>query len=195
LTASRKIPVDQARGAEQFGVEAEIGSMADAYGYLFRRAHALFGASYNDYFAGTGLNITPVLGGMLILIDENPGLSQIELARLMRIEGSSMWQNVTRLIELGYIDRRRQEHDQRAFALDLTERGRKAVPRIKAGMLRHQRDMMSVLSDAERAQLRSMLLRLIDEGERRRDLAATSTARGGEAGRKTPPWRARRAAG
>lgn len=143
----------------------EIGTLTGGYGHLFRRAHILFCDHYNAHFAKEGIQITPVLGGMLILIDEHPGLSQIELARLLRIEASSMWENVARLIELGYIERRRAAKDRRAYTLHLSAHGCEILARVLEGMRQHQRVLLSVLSEKERKSLSSMLLRLIDHGE------------------------------
>jgi DNA-binding MarR family transcriptional regulator len=169
--------------------EAEIGSLTEGYGHLFRRAHSLFCDHYNAHFEREGVQITPVLGGMLILIDEHPGLNQIELARLMRIEGSSMWQHVARLTEFAYVQRRRSEHDRRGYTLHLSARGRDVLALVRKGMKQHQRVLLSALSGDERRHLRSMLLRLIDHGERSMsDSAAKSNRLGREAAR--PPTRA-----
>jgi len=157
--------------------EAEIGSLAGGYGHLFRRAHMLFGEHYIAHFAKEGVQITPVLGGMLILIDEHPGLSQIKLARLMRIEGPSMWQNVARLIDLGYIEHRRADSDRRAFKLRLSPRGRAVLARVRRGMSRHQLVLLSALSEKERESLKSMLLRVIDHGEHLKCIGATKSDR------------------
>lgn len=162
---------------EPSATEAEIGTLTGGYGHLFRRAHMLFGEHYIAYFAKEGVEITPVLGGMLILIDEHPGLSQIELARLMRIEGPSMWQHVARLIDLGYIERRRAENDRRAFQLHLSPYGRAVLVRVRRGMIQHQRVLLSALSERERDNLRAMLLRLIDHGEHMTGIVATKSNR------------------
>lgn len=158
--------------------EAEIGTLTGGYGHLFRRAHILFCEHYNAHFARKGVQITPVLGGMLILIDEHPGLSQIELARLMRIEGPSMWQHVARLVELGYIERQRADNDQRAFKLHLSTLGREVLARVRKGMSQHQRAMLSVLSEEERKSLKSILLRLIDHGEQLMGIDVTKSNSG-----------------
>lgn len=157
--------------------EAEIGTLTGGYGHLFRRAHILFSDHYNAYFAKEGIQITPVLGGMLILIEEHPGLSQIELARLMRIEGPSMWQHVARLVDLGYIERRRADNDRRAFQLHLSALGRGVLVRVRKGMIQHQRVLLSVLSAEERSRLKSMLLRLIDHSEHLMSIDVTKSDR------------------
>ena len=146
-----------------------LGSLTEAYGYLFRRAHSLFVSSYVDFFEQAEIKLTPVLGAILMVIDDNPGLSQIELARLMGIEGATMWQNVARLSELGYIERKRQTHDQRAFILKLNKRGQEVLILVRRGMREHQQKLLAVLSSDEQVLLKSMLLRLIDEADRCED--------------------------
>lgn len=109
--------------------------------------------------------VTPVQCGMMILIDENPGLTQIELARLLKVEGSTLWQLVDRLLELGFIQRRRVRNDRRAFAIHLSPGGRKALRRIERGLRLHQEALLSCLTVKERAALSAMLLRVIEAGD------------------------------
>jgi DNA-binding MarR family transcriptional regulator len=145
---------------------ARLGRLSDQVGYLLRRASNVFTSHWALQFAREEMSITPVQCGMLILVDENPGLTQIELARLLKVEGSTLWQLVDRLLKLGFIRRRRVPDDRRAFAIHLSQAGRKALQRIERGLRQHQRALLACLSEAERASLTAMLTRVIDAGDR-----------------------------
>lgn len=145
---------------------ARLGRLSGSVGYLLRRASNVFTAHWSLQFEGEEVAITPVQCGMMILVDENPGLTQIELARLLRIEGSTLWQLVDRLLELGFIQRRRVRNDRRAFAIHLSPDGRKALRRFERGLRLHQDALLLCLSGKERAALSAMLLRIIEAGDR-----------------------------
>ena len=144
----------------------KLGRMLDAPGFLLRKANIVFRLHYMEYFKDSGLEVTPVMGGMLILISENPGINQIELARLLKIEGSTLWQTISRLVELGYVDRKRVPTDRRAFALNTSKRGQAALDEIESGMARHQKALMSILTSDERKLFVDILQRLIRHGEK-----------------------------
>lgn len=145
---------------------ARLGRLSEQIGYLLRRASNVFSAHWSLQFRGKEVTITPVQCGMLILIDENPGLTQIELARLLNVEGSTLWQLVDRLLKLGFIRRRRLPDDRRAFAIHLSSSGRRALQHFEEGLRLHQRALLACLSDKEQSALSAMLLRVIEAGDR-----------------------------
>ncbi|MDT3686072.1 MAG: MarR family transcriptional regulator [Pseudorhodoplanes sp.] len=145
---------------------ARLGRLSDQVGYLLRRASNVFSAHWALQFRDEGVTITPLQCGMLILIDENPGLTQIELARLLNVEGSTLWQLVDRLLKLGFIRRRRVPDDRRAFAIHLSSGGRRTLQHFEEGLRLHQRALLACLSDKEQGALSAMLLRVIEAGDR-----------------------------
>jgi DNA-binding MarR family transcriptional regulator len=136
-----------------------------AIGYRLRRAHLLFVDHWNRVFTDLGLTVAPMQGGMLVLIDRNPGLSQIELGRLLGVEGSTMVQAVGRLIDLGFVQRYRLPDDRRCWALHLTRRGKQAVGVLEANMRRHEDLLMADFTADERRQFSDMLARLLRRGD------------------------------
>jgi len=145
--------------------QARLGRLSGQVGYLLRRASNVFTTHWSLQFGNEEAAITPVQCGMMMLVDENPGLTQIELARLLKIEGSTLWQLVDRLLALGFIVRRRVRNDRRAFAIHLSPEGRKALRRFERGLRLHQDALLSCLSAKERAALSAMLLRVIETGD------------------------------
>lgn len=172
-TGGRRVRASGKRGAVKAAPAppARLGRLSGQVGYLLRRASSVFSTHWGLQFAEEEVAVTPVQCGMLILVDENPGLTQIELARMLKVEGSTLWQLVDRLLELGFIHRHRVPDDRRAFAIHLSQAGRKALRRIERGLRQHQRALLDCLSAKERSSLSKMLLRVIETGDHLNDQA------------------------
>lgn len=147
------------------GETPRLGVLTGAPGFLLRRAINVFSNHYRQDLLKAGIPVTGVQGGMMILIDENPGLTQIELARLMAVEGSTLSLSLGRLLELSYVQRYRVPQDRRAFALHLTRLGRQVRARLDDLMAQHQNAVLSLLSTSERAQFIDFLQRIVTRGE------------------------------
>jgi DNA-binding MarR family transcriptional regulator len=141
--------------------EATATSLAAVAGFRLRRLQGLFAAHYVAWFREAGLGVTPVQGGILLLVDENPGLTQIALARLLRIEPPSLTQALNPLIETGLVERSRAAHDGRAVALSLSPAGRQAVATVRRETPAQEADALSGLSAEERAALLALLDRAL----------------------------------
>ena len=137
--------------------EATATSLAAVAGFRLRRLQGLFAAHYVAWFRAVGLAVTPVQGGILLLIDENPGLTQIALARLLRIEPPSLTQALNPLIEAGLVERSRAAHDGRAVALSLSPGGREAVETVRRETPAQEAEALSGLTAGERAAILALL--------------------------------------
>jgi DNA-binding MarR family transcriptional regulator len=83
-------------------------------------------------------NLTPPLLLMLRLLESNPGLTMVELARRLAISVPTMQSRINRLEELGLISRSRSSMDRRKVPTDLSREGRsvlRKVPLAGAGRL------------------------------------------------------------
>lgn len=65
--------------------------------------------------------------GYLKCINENPGISQEELARTMRIDKGAVAKAVKDMETKGYVSRRQNPQDRRAYCLFPTEKAREAA--------------------------------------------------------------------
>ena len=137
--------------------EATATSLAAVAGFRLRRLQGLFAAHYVAWFRKAGLGVTPVQGGILLLIDENPGLTQIAFARLLRIEPPSLTQALNPLIEAGLVERSRAVHDGRAVALSLSPGGREAVETVRRETPAQEAEALSGLTAGERAAFLNLL--------------------------------------
>lgn len=134
-------------------------------GYRLRRLQGLFVSHWGRWFRDLDVAVTPVQGGILLLIGENAGLTQVALARLLNVEAPTLQQTLAPLIEAGLVKRTRSQHDGRAFALHLTEGGRETAELIAAESRRHEADLLSGLSQKERCELLVLLEKALASGE------------------------------
>ncbi|MFA5952773.1 MAG: MarR family transcriptional regulator [Hyphomicrobium sp.] len=64
---------------------------------------------------------------VLIAISQNEGLSQTDLVEKTGIDRSTMADMTQRLLRKGLLQRRRSRHDARAYAVKLTDEGKRVV--------------------------------------------------------------------
>jgi DNA-binding MarR family transcriptional regulator len=64
---------------------------------------------------------------LLLLIAENDGVIQRDLAEEMDVRPSSMTEMLAKMEQLGFIERRQDEKDQRVMHIFLTEKGKNAA--------------------------------------------------------------------
>ena len=99
------------------------------------------------------------LGLMLVLATEGP-LSQGELAQWMRTDRTTMVALVDGLEERGYVRRERKPEDRRAYSLQLTSEGRRALTRGRGLLRRAENRLLRTLDAEERKQLIELLGRI-----------------------------------
>ena len=132
-------------------------ALDDVVGYRFRRLQTLWNVHWARGIRLLGLEITPMQGGTLMLIAENPGIGHSALARLLKIEAPTLSQTLAPLVDAGLVKRVRARGDGRAVALRLSYDGRAAVTRIAAYSRQHEDELLAGLDQAERRALMALL--------------------------------------
>lgn len=135
------------------------------FGIRVRRLQGLFGAHWQRWYRQRGLTITPVQGGLLMAIRANPGISQIMLARLMRIEPPTLVQALAPLMKQGFINRRRSPGDGRVFELLLSDAGMNAADTVEETTPEHEAHLLRGLTREERRQFLHLLDKALAGGE------------------------------
>ncbi|WP_066684098.1 MarR family winged helix-turn-helix transcriptional regulator [Christensenella intestinihominis] len=79
----------------------------------------------------------------LIHISQNEGINQRNLARILSIDEAAVTRAVKKLIDGGFVLRKKDLGDMRSFSLYLTERGRDAIP----SLIRTFREWDEILSE------------------------------------------------
>jgi DNA-binding MarR family transcriptional regulator len=140
--------------------DAKRGVLDELLGYQIRRAQTRLFAHFQSQLEQ--LRITPGQFGLLILIAENPGITQVALARAVGIERATLGEFIDRFEREKLVERRMLVGDRRSYALHLTKRGElfvtTAVPAVQA----HEAQFTDHLSATERATLLRLLTKLAD---------------------------------
>jgi DNA-binding MarR family transcriptional regulator len=140
----------------------DCGKLPTYLGYRLRRAQA---AAFADFERRLGpLGISPGQFGLLALIAANPGISQIELARAVGRDKSTISPAIDRLRQRRLLTRRRSEGDRRAAAIALTRDGEALLHRLEELVEEHERSIAADLTDAERQTLLTLLGRVAGTG-------------------------------
>ncbi len=174
MNLGRKVKV--AKPAEPDSDDGLVPELRNVFGYLLRASHGCYQNYWATKFRESDTPITPVQGGMLIVISHNPGLTQTALAKIMNVEGPTLMQSVDRLEKNGYIRRARFVDDRRSYALLLTELGRTVLQAALQFLPERDEVLLADLNAEERGNLALYLQRIIT---RSRKIASESPEQGG----------------
>ena len=152
--------------APQPGQQALVpAALAQRLGFVLVRATAGMTRLGAETLAPLGIDGRHY--GVLAVLSELGPVSQQTLADILAVDRSTMVAFVDELERNGYVRRRRNPGDRRAYALELTHRGA-YVQREAAELLEGcERHYLEPLSAAEQRQLLELLGRLVDRAETR----------------------------
>lgn len=129
-------------------------------GYRLRRAQLAVFQRFLTEFQSLGLR--PAEYSVLVLIDDNPGRTQSEIAQVLGIKRANFVPLINGLEDRGLTERRSAIGDRRANALHLTPRGRTFLTAARATQDRFEAACVARLGGpAERDRLLELLDRLI----------------------------------
>jgi DNA-binding MarR family transcriptional regulator len=131
------------------------GILDELTGYAVRRAQIAIYEDLDRVMAP--LNITPPRFSSLVLIEQNPGILQSELATIIGVGRPAMVAIIDFLQAQGWLRRQSHDGDRRANHLVLTPKGLTHLARVKAVMAELDDAWTSRLSAAERRTLTALL--------------------------------------
>lgn len=105
-------------------------------------------------------HVGPAEFGALVLCEQNPGMAQFQIAAALDIDKASVVAVVDRLEELGWLLRRRSNHDRRRYGLYLTPEGLRQVQVLRRQSEEAESFAHDVYSREEFDQLLGLLARL-----------------------------------
>ena len=105
-------------------------------GYLIRKAQLWVFQDFNATLAP--IELRPVQYSILVIIRDNPGLSQIALSQVLGIVRSGLVPLLDTLENKGLLDRRPSALDRRSHALYLTPAGNQLLERADALVQKHE---------------------------------------------------------
>ncbi|HJS09534.1 MAG TPA: MarR family transcriptional regulator [Pirellulales bacterium] len=127
----------------------ELGRLEDAVGFNLRLAQE---ASFRAFAKRVGdPQLKPRWYAMLVLIRENPGLTQAELGRASGRDKSSITPALQNLTRRGLVRRLSAPDDARALALWLTPKGTAMVRQLDRHARAHDRMLERAVKQYDRA--------------------------------------------
>jgi DNA-binding MarR family transcriptional regulator len=135
-----------------------MGDLPSFIGYTLRRAQLVIFDDFIRTLEEVGLK--PATFGVLIIIDNNPGLNQSEVSAALGIQRTNFVALVDGLEQRGLAERRPSETDRRSHALYLTAAGRGLLNRAMSLQQRHEAHLAERLGPGGREQLLSLLEKL-----------------------------------
>lgn len=115
--------------------------------HLLHRASQCAGNIFQAEMGGEDL--TPRQYALLVAISQQEGLSQTDLVELTGIDRSTLADVIRRMLKKGLIQRRRTREDARAYAVKLTDQGRRALQSCQPMARRVDQRILDALPSAE----------------------------------------------
>ena len=100
-------------------------------------------------------------GALILLVGEGP-LSQQRLGERQGVDRTTMVAVVDELEKAGFVERRRDPRDRRAYSLQATAKGRRVLQRAGEATKRAEDQFLAPLPAAERSRLKRMLGTLLE---------------------------------
>lgn len=98
----------------------------------------------------------------LLILYENPGITQVRLSELNHKDRNVIVQTIDKFERKNYVKRVRSENDRRAYLLHLTARGEEVVRRYWDVVTEAERSLLKDIPEEELAVFRSVIDRLCD---------------------------------
>ena len=157
--------VAAARAARSAAVEEgaaaplDLGELSELLGYALKRAQLKL---YEDFLKCVApLQLTPAQFSVLLLLEQNPGRNQTEVAGALGILRPNFVAMLDGLESRGLCARTRSDTDRRSHVLSLTEKGRSALARARKIIAsRHEARLSALLGSSDRAALLRILAKI-----------------------------------
>jgi DNA-binding MarR family transcriptional regulator len=159
-------PAVAARSQPQPGEEAagglQMGELSELLGYALKRAQLRV---FEDFLRCVApLHLTPAQFSVLLLLDNNPGRNQTEIANTLGILRPNFVAMLDGLESRELCVRTRSASDRRSHVLTLTDKGRTMLARAKKLVAtKHEARLIEALGPADHATLLALLAKLARE--------------------------------
>lgn len=141
--------------------EIKLGPLEDFIGFNLRLAQD---ASFQVYAQHSGAaHLRPGRFASLMVIQQNPGLTQMELGRAIARDKSTVTPLVQALQRDGLVERRASDTDRRTVTLWLTKAGEAALQSLLAHAEEHDRKLDAIVGLANKAEFLRLLKKIVNE--------------------------------
>lgn len=136
----------------------DLGVLDEHVGYVVRRAQI---AIFKDFIRTLApVDIRPAQFSVLLVIGQNPGLTQAELGRALAIKRANLVGMLNELERRKLARRTPLPGDRRSYALYLTRHGGEMLDRYAKLALEHEKRACRTLSPEEKRTLLALLARV-----------------------------------
>jgi DNA-binding MarR family transcriptional regulator len=135
--------------------EVSLAGLTDSIGFLLRMAQLKVFAQFFEDLGKYGLK--PGEFSVLVLIGENPGVRQGQIAAAMKIKPAHMTKMVRGFEDQGLVDRSVPPDDRRAVELRLSEKGKDYVGELSPHFYAFDRSQQEPLTKSEMQTMRGLL--------------------------------------
>ncbi|MGF7234807.1 MAG: MarR family winged helix-turn-helix transcriptional regulator [Frankia sp.] len=135
-------------------------ALANRLGYLLKHAQLRLAELGASALAPFGINGREC--AVLIVIDDAPPLSQLELARRMGVDRTTMVALIDDLETKALVTRHPAPHDRRKNVVALTDLGRNTLLEARSAHDRAEQRFLDGLTEQDAGHLRRILLAIID---------------------------------
>jgi DNA-binding MarR family transcriptional regulator len=136
----------------------DLAGLSDAVGYVLRRAQLAVFTDFIQRFAA--LDLKPAQYSVLLVIGNNPGRNQSEIAAALGIQRTNFVAMLDDLESRGLAARVRSPRDRRSHAVMLTSAGHDLVARARAMQIDQERAIAAILGPGGRETLVDLANRL-----------------------------------
>lgn len=138
------------------GIETDI--LSSLTGYHLRRAQLKY---YREFARTIGKQkISPTQFAILLIIQKNPGISQITIAHALSMAKAAIMTIIHKLENKRLVTRKKSAQDKRKYELELTPLGVKTVGKLKEKVFQVERKEIRNLTKKEQQQLIRLLIKM-----------------------------------
>lgn len=150
--------VDDVEETGDTSADLDLSGLTSVVGYTLRRAQM---AVFEDFIQRFSvLDLKPAQYSVLLVIGDNPGRKQSEIAAALGIQRPNFVAMLDELERRGLAERTRSATDRRSHAVVLTPAGRTLLDRAKAMQRQQEIDLGGLLGPGGRDTLVDLLKRL-----------------------------------
>ena len=120
-------------------------------GCLHRHGRMYFDRKFSEWDIGSGSH------PFLMILWHQDGLTQKELTEMLHLDKASTTRALARLTKLGYVIKKRDEKDHRAYRIHLTDKGRKILNQAMSVARELIDQIMSSIGQTDAVKLSQML--------------------------------------
>lgn len=143
---------------DQTSMELDLGGLPQLVGFQLRMTQVMVFKDFDRELSG--LDITPVIFGVLEVLRHNKGLTQTRLANAIGLDRSSLVPLLDKLQKRNLVARKASTMDRRSNHLFLTSEGEHLLATADKRVTAHEQRILAPLSKVETRQLFKLLAKI-----------------------------------